>query len=184
MALTHTQKKLMETLIFLVRLAMLSLPVYIIMNFTYLLYPVQLLVAKNVYNVLQLLGFHVTLKDITIIITENAFVFLISEDCTGWKSMLFFIALVVATMHVDVKKKICGILVGVPIVYAGNIIRILAVVFVQQRYGITAAKLFHDYLWQAGLISLVLLTWVVWLMYAGKVNTSFLKKNRINNNSD
>jgi exosortase/archaeosortase family protein len=170
--LDKNQKKLFETLLFLVKLLVFAIPLYIIMSFQGVLSPLQEIVTQNIQSILQFLGFNVS-RD-AFLITANDVAFFISEDCTGWKSMLLLAALVFAVPKVRMKKRVIGVALGIPAIYIGNLARILAVVLAWHNYGFEFASAIHDYFWQAGLISLVLALWVSWLAWTGKI--SFKKK--------
>ncbi|NIO20380.1 MAG: hypothetical protein GTN76_06475 [Candidatus Aenigmarchaeota archaeon] len=171
------QKRLWETFLFLIKILVFAVPLYLILTFQGILYPLQELVSHNVYLVLNSLGFQVARDGFLINIQGgNPFVFLISEDCTGWKSMLFLTALIIAVPSVKWRKRGIGLVFGIPLIYMGNLLRILIIVHIEQVYGLELANLIHDYLWQAGLISLVLVIWVAWLIWLGKVKIDIFKR--------
>ncbi|MCK4335486.1 MAG: exosortase/archaeosortase family protein [Candidatus Aenigmarchaeota archaeon] len=172
--LSREQEKLFETLLFLIKLLIFAIPLYVVLNFQGILLPLQEVVSQNVYFVLKSLGFEVLRVDFLLRAGEIAF--FISEDCTGWKSMLFLAALMFAVPGVLMKKRLLGLAVGIPIIYVGNLLRILIMVFIWEAYGYEFAMLMHGYFWQFGLISLVLIVWVSWLVWAGKVKITFLKR--------
>jgi len=177
--LTRPQKKMLASLIFLIKFTALALPLYLIIWLNVSLLPMQVLVSDHVSFLLGLLGYDVVRDGLIITAgSENPFIFYIGEDCTGWKSMLCFLALVLATPHVRLRKRLAGLAAGLPVIYLGNLSRIVAVVFIQRSYGDAAARLFHDWLWQAGLISIVLLAWIAWLKWDGVRErvSGFLKK--------
>jgi len=84
--------------------------------------------------------------------------------------MLFLLALMMAVPKVSREKRLIGISFGIPLIYLGNLVRILLLVYIQQLYGLGLANLVHDYLWQAGLISLVLAMWILWLVWVRKID--------------
>jgi len=171
------QERLWETLLFLIKILVFAIPLYLILTFQGVLYPLQGVVSHNIYLILKSLGFDVFRDGFLIGIQGgNPFVFMISEDCTGWKSMLFLTALIVAVPGVLKRKRVMGLIFGIPLIYLGNLLRILLIVQIQQAYGLEFANVVHDYLWQAGLISLVLLIWVSWLVWLGKIKINIFKR--------
>jgi exosortase/archaeosortase family protein len=172
--LSSEQRKLFEILLFLIKLILFSIPLYLILAFPGILIPLQEVVSENVYLILKSMGSGVSRNGF--LLTMDGIAFMVSEDCTGWKSMLFLTALIFAVPGVEIKKRLAGIVVGVPLIYIGNLVRILAVVSIWETYGYETASLVHDYFWQAGLISLVLVIWVLWLHFAGKMEITFLKR--------
>lgn len=165
--LSKGQKKLFETFIFLIKLIVLSIPLYVLLFFSEVLMPLQNLVAYNVHFILKSVWAEVVMDGV--LIKSGWFTFFISEDCTGWKSMLFLFALIFAVPRVQVKKRLMGLAAGIPAIYAGNLFRIVLVVFIWQAFGYETAMIMHDYFWQIGLVSLVLVVWILWLVWAGKI---------------
>ncbi len=167
------QQKLWHTLTFLVRLIVLSIPLYLIISLGINLYPLQYAVATNSHQILKFTGFHVMQDGASLTVGSESelkqpFSFTISEDSTAWKSMLFFFALVFAVPAIHTKKRLLGLLIGIPLVWIGNLIRVWGIVMVERGYGIQAALIAHDYLWRFGLIALVLVLWVFWLKFSKK----------------
>lgn len=168
--LTPTQERLWLALQFLIRFALLAAPVYIILDFSVPLTPLQQAVTGNVDFLLTSLGYNVSADGPMLTVAgPTPFQFIISEDCTGWKSLLCFLALVLAVPGVCWKERLYG-LIGLPLVYAANLLRIIGIVLLQQAFGNEIVKLVHDWLWSAGLIMVVLAVWFVWLLLIGKVN--------------
>jgi exosortase/archaeosortase family protein len=161
--LTRSQKKYWGLLLFLARLLMLSIPLYIVLSLPGLLLPLQSLVAHNSAHLLSLSLPAASQGTLITIQSPNGFQFLISGDCTGWKSMLFLFALIFAVPAVPLTRRLLGLLVGIPMIYLGNLLRILAIVLIQQSWGTPAAEIFHAWFWGPGLIALVLLVWGAWL---------------------
>jgi len=165
--LNRSQKRLWNIQMFLLRLVIFSIPLYLIVLLNVDLSPVQQVIAGQVEWLLNSSGLATQRQGLILVAgTENPFIFFIGPDCVGWKSMLFYAALVFAAIGVSMKKRAAGLAIGVPMIYLGNLGRILAVVFIERSYGTEAATLFHDWLWQAGLMAIVLITWLVWLRYS------------------
>jgi exosortase/archaeosortase family protein len=172
--LNRQQRKLFDTLIFLAKLLIFALPLYVIMSLPGLLFPLQEIVSQNVMAMLNFLGYG-AVRD-GFLLRADEIIFFVSEDCTGWKSMLFLVALMFAVPKVAMRKRLAGAAIGVPLVYLGNLSRILLVISAWKAYGLETALAIHDYFWQAGLISLVLAIWILWLVWAGNIKTTLLKR--------
>ncbi|MBI4182263.1 MAG: exosortase/archaeosortase family protein [Candidatus Aenigmarchaeota archaeon] len=155
--------RLRQTLVFLTTLALLAVPVYVI-SLTADLLPLQLLVADHSAALLDAMGFAVSRE--AALVTANGFTFLISPDSTGWKSLLFLGALVLAVPGTPWRKKGIGLAIGLPLVYAANLGRVAAIVLAEQAWGWQAAALAHDVLWQVGLAAVVLACWLAWWTWA------------------
>ncbi len=164
--LTKEQERLWRTLQFIIRFTIFSIPLYLVIWLNVGMMPLQSLVADNTFFMIDAFGYDVSRDGLLMSVGEDQpFRFLIGEDCTGWKSMLAFAALVIATLGVTLKKRAIGIAIGIPLIYLGNMARIIIVVMAESAYGYDAAIFIHDWLWQAGLIALVLVLWLGWLRH-------------------
>ncbi len=164
--LGRKDRKLWNTVMFLARLLILSAPLYLVLWLNISLLPLQVIVASNSEVMMEALGIQ-TARDGLLLScgVTSPFIFYIGPDCTGWKSMLCFFALVFATLGVTLKKRLLGLAIGIPLIYAGNLIRIVIVVLAERSYGPEAAVVIHDWLWQVGLITLVIALWFAWLKW-------------------
>jgi exosortase/archaeosortase family protein len=163
------QKRMWNLSLFLIRLLVLSIPLYLLMSFSSVLFPLQVLVASQVGWILQAMGYTVT-QDIALITVSDPlsgwiFRFWIDADCTAWKSMLFAFALIFAVPRVKMRKRLYGLVLAIPVIWIGNLIRITWSVLIEQSYGLETAVFVHDVLWQLGLIVLVLAVWLIWLKW-------------------
>lgn len=163
--LTRGQERLWYALVFLLRLLVLSIPLYIIIFFADLSL-FQNAVAEQSGFLLRLMGFDVVQNGPVLTVgTANPFTFLITPDCTAWKSLLFFFALVFAVPRADWGKRLLGLVFGLPIIWVANLGRVVGTVLVEKLYSVEMAMLVHDYLWRTGLVVLVLVLWVAWMYY-------------------
>ena len=116
------EKQLKSVLKFLIKFNFFAIPLYLIIvtgwNFAWL----QTTTANITYSLLSLFGFSPTMNNllITIPIKNGNWAAYISWDCTGWKSILAFFALVMST-DFPTRKKLLGLLF-IPIIYLINII--------------------------------------------------------------
>jgi len=162
--LTPQQERLMQALGFLARVITFSLPLYLVIWTGVSLYPLQLAVASQSAWFLKVLGYGVVQNGTGLLVNES-FEFFIIPDCTGWKSMLFLSALMLAVTGVALRKRLKGLALGLPLVWLGNLTRIAGVVAVQGTWGTEVAVSVHDTLFQAGLALMVLGLWAVWLFW-------------------
>ncbi len=168
--MTKSQKRLWGVLEFLIRLLILSIPLYLILVLAVDLSPMQHTVASHSAYLLKALGYNVFQDGYYIIVgtVQDNFYFMINEDCTGWKSMLFLFALIFAVPRIAMKKRLLGLIIGIPIVWVGNLMRVLGVVMAEAAWGLDFALALHDYGYRLGLVALVLIIWVVWLNLSRK----------------
>lgn len=161
--LTPSQQRMLSSLVFLVRLMLLSLPLYFVIYTSVSMLPVQASVASQSAWILNMIGFRASQAGTGIVVSASPpFAFDISRDCTAWKSMLFLFALVFSVPAVALKKRLAGLAFGIPAIWAGNLIRIIVTVLTGLSYGMQTASFLHNILWQFGLIALVLGIWIVW----------------------
>lgn len=86
----------------------------------------------------------------------------IIEECTGIFEMLIFLAALIS-YPASWRSKLIGFLLGIPTLYAFNVIRIAVLAIVGAHY----YKLFdfmHLYFWQATLILMITTVWVLWIL--------------------
>ncbi len=167
-------KALFETLLFLVRLLVLAIPLYMVMYFSVDLSPLQSFVAWEASIVLDEMGYQVERTGSFMIVHGGSYAqpfrFYISPDSSGWKSLLLLSALMIAVPKVPWKKRSIGLSIGLPIVWLGNLARVVSIVVIERSYGLEAGMLVHDMLWRLGLSALVLALWLGWLHLAIKQN--------------
>jgi len=94
-------------------------------------------------------------------ISYGGFAVEIIEECTGLYEILIYTAAVLAFPTTLVKKGI-GILLGAPILYATNVLRIIFLVWIG-RYHLTVFDFMHLYFWQATLILMITSVWLLWI---------------------
>jgi exosortase/archaeosortase family protein len=73
-------------------------------------------------------------------------------------------------MGVSMKRRVLGLVLGIPAIWLGNLGRVVGVVMAKDVWGIENAMLVHDWVFQAGLIVIVLGIWIIWLLSSkGKI---------------
>jgi exosortase/archaeosortase family protein len=146
----------------------MSFPLYLIPLYPAFLYPLQEAVAESSHATLLLFGFPAERDGLFITLTSGEqFGVFIGPDCTGWKSAVLLIALIIAPMGVPWRKRVVGMALGLPALYAANIARVATVASAGAGIGEGTASLLHDFLWQWGLTAAVLSLWICFLLYSG-----------------
>ena len=171
--LNEQQRKLWVVLVFLVRIILLSLPLYLILwanpSFDSLRYAVRdnALFAANAAGVeADVDEFVLNLNTVDGPVSID-----IAADCTGWKSAVAYLALLLAVPGVSNRKRLIG-LIGIPVLYAVNVARIAFLLWAVVNMGFGYFQVFHEYLWKLGLSFAVLIVWYAWLTkIAGKIKT-------------
>jgi len=85
----------------------------------------------------------------------------IIAECTGIFEVLIFLAAVLAYPTSWAKRAI-GIGLGIPILYAFNVVRILVLIAVG-RHWVELFDFMHLYFWQATLILMITSVWLLWI---------------------
>ena len=168
-----------RALVFLLRLLVLSIPLYIVIVSGVSLRPLQVSTAAQSEAVLEGMGFSVMRQGAYMEaqrLGPGPFQFLISEDSTAWKSLLFLAALIIAVPGVSWNKRLWGIVPGLIVIWLVNIGRVVAIVLAEEAYGTETAILVHDWLWRLGLVLAVLAIWLAWLFWAKRKRKRGLAK--------
>jgi len=84
------------------------------------------------------------------------------EECTGTYEMIIFAGAVLA-FPARRLRKIWGILFGVPVLFAINIIRMWLLALVQAHGSHQLFEFMHVYFWQATLILMILGVFILWI---------------------
>ncbi len=112
------------------------------------------------YQAFDLFSDGVTLTDK--IVVFQGFAVKIIEECTGIYEVLIFVAAVLA-FPTTIVKKLIGLGMGVPLLYAFNVVRI-AVLILVGRYLPEWFDFMHLYFWQATLILMITSVWLLWII--------------------
>ena len=159
---------------FLIKFNILAIPMYaaILLNFDF--YILQKATADVVYFLLQVLGFSPVIDGImiTIPVQNGTWAALISSACTGWKSVLLFLALVAATPKNN--RRIA--LAFIPAILLVNIIRIVFMFWVASA-NLAYFELAHALVWSWGMLLVVIVLWLFWMLKISstKAHFSFLR---------
>lgn len=160
-------KKLWRILKFLILFGAGAVPLYLIMFFNFDFLVFELLIANHLR-----MGLSFTSLDHSIFLVPSpetgylmpAFnvegkVIGIDRACTGYKSMIAFLALVFATPKKGKKKA----LLLLPVIYAANIVRIQTTIMAGASFGKAVFDFVHTILWREMLIILIIGLWYLWL---------------------
>ena len=85
----------------------------------------------------------------------------IIDECTAMFGSIVYLSCVLA-YPTDPKKKLIGIVLGIPCLYAINMVRLIVLAFV----GLSSPEIFefvHTYLWQTIFIVFVIVIWLIWV---------------------
>ena len=96
------------------------------------------------------------------LVVFGGFAVKIIDECTGIYEMLIFSAAVLA-FPPRWRNKLTGILMGCPLIYLFNIVRI-AMLIVVGRYYPPVFNFMHLYFWQATMIIMITSVWLLWII--------------------
>ena len=91
----------------------------------------------------------------------------IDLGCTALPLMIVYTALVLA-YPLPWRRKVIGLLVGLPALAAANFVRLVAVAQLSGRLGQDAFLFVHDYMFQIGMVAVVIALWGGYLWEAGR----------------
>jgi len=109
-------------------------------------------ILKIFYSSITIKGFH--------IISRSGIDMEIIYECTGIYGIIVYMSAILATWF-PVYDKLKGILLGLPIIYGANILR-LVLLFVASLIYPPAFEFLHTYFWQLFLIIVVVLLFYFW----------------------
>lgn len=87
-------------------------------------------------------------------------IYVITQDCLGWKSIAAYIALIFASSKNFLNQK-KALISGVVLIFLANIVRIVTTIFLAHG-GIIPFSIIHDVLWKWSLTLIVFLLWIAW----------------------
>lgn len=169
--LTPKQKKMAFLLEFLLRFLVAAVPIYVIMYFNIDLYRLEVIEASQIKYIVDLFGVQTQEYLMTIgnrlvpviRVTEILKDVAIDEACTGYRTIFAFVGLIFAYPRIKMKKRAYGLLIGIPIIYAVNIIRVVTTIMSAVWFGAEYMDVVHTVLWREGLILIIFFLWVFWL---------------------
>ncbi len=155
-------KREYEALKFIVRFNVFALPLYIIALLGWQLDALIQLTEFLARSLLSATGIsHSVLNNLIVLPVQNgSWAAFINWECTGWKAMYAFFALVMAT-PVAMERK-WKALVLIPLIYAINIIRIWFMFFYVANFGVEFYPFVHAVIWSWGLILVIVGLWFWW----------------------
>lgn len=97
-----------------------------------------------------------------IYIMSEASGYRIVQDCLGWKSMMAFTALMIASGDIRNNLKYLG--AGLVLISIANYVRVVTTIHLAEA-GILSFEVIHSFLWTWSLTAIVLAVWMIWFHY-------------------
>jgi exosortase/archaeosortase family protein len=159
--LFRDMKSLKMPLLFCLVAVVLNLLFYIanLVNQEESCFSIELFTAKATAGAIHLFGIPVVREDIVLRLTNAVWV--VNTECTAVMIMIVFTSFIVV-YPASVKAKGIGLLLGVPVIFTANIMRLLLMAIID-RYKPSFSTFFHDYLWQVVFIIMVVFLWMLWM---------------------
>lgn len=164
---------------FIIRLNIFAIPLYVILLLNLNVLEIQQALAGIVYALLNAAGMGPSINGllISIPIKNGSWGAFINWDCTAWKSMLAFFALVMAT---DFKNKLKGLALFIPLIFLVNILRIFFMFWFVRTFDVANFALVHAIVWSWGMIFVVLAFWLIWMKWLALPNKKRAQKSGFN----
>ncbi len=141
--------------------ARLLMPVILSSNLlSKLFYP---LTINASFFFLKIINFQAFLISPYIITTENYIRF--SQACAAISAYFLLLLLIILTKDIKLKTRIKMFLLGSAIIFSVNLIRILLLIVILEKYGFNAFQQIHDVFWIIFGSLLVALTWISLIHY-------------------
>lgn len=154
------KEKSLIVLQFLLVFNLFAIPMYLIMYTNFQIESFKSLNAFLSSKILNLLGLNSVVY--SNVISIDSYKFHISWDSTAWKSLYALFCLVIAT-PIAMKKKIWIIVLGLPIIFLANLLRIASTIYISLTSNMLSFSFLHLLLWREGMILLVISIWGIWL---------------------
>ncbi|PLX86014.1 MAG: hypothetical protein C0617_02420 [Desulfuromonas sp.] len=123
------------------------------------LLPLQEATARITAALVSASGIPLTLTGIEIIMPEAHWK--IVAECTAYSAAFVYLSFVFA-YPAKVRSKAIGMAVGIPFLFAANIVRLVGLAWVVRLIPRHEA-LVHDYVWQVAFLFLLILMWLAWI---------------------
>ncbi len=160
---------------FLVKLNILSIPLYIVIYFNFSIPIIQDFWAIFLKNSLSFLGYITEVESNIIAVNFENKIYEInfSWDSTGWKSFYIMISLVISSGIGTIKYKLKFLAIALPTIILINIIRVISTVILSLNFGFDNFDFIHTFLWSSLMIILIIIIWYLF----------FVKLNKYKNNN-
>lgn len=136
----------------------LNIVTYLIAQADYLFF-FNILTTKVSAGLIHLTGLKANVNDNVIYLANGVWV--VDTECTAINLIIIFISFVVV-YPASIKAKSVGILLGLPFIFFANVIRLLAMAWMDKLKPDYFIYL-HDYFWQVVFLILVAFMWLIWI---------------------
>ncbi len=162
----HVKKNMKEALLFLFRMGIFSGVLYLILfSAEGLLQGIESEIAQRI---LQMLGTHVYAGHVAHVFVAEGFLIEISSLCSGLLEICLLAGAILATHEYALHARVQGVIIFCAILFAANIVRIVASVQQLVYTSLSFAEFTHGILFRGVLILGFALLYAAWLRTAQK----------------
>jgi archaeosortase B (VPXXXP-CTERM-specific) len=86
---------------------------------------------------------------------------IVTQECTAINVAILFVSFVLAYAS-SVRAKLLALVVGIPILFAANLSRLVTLGLLTEHFP-SKAHFFHDFVWQAVFLFFVVAMWLIWI---------------------
>lgn len=156
--LDERQRKLFETSVFMAKMLIAGAFFHLLL----LLYPdttgLQTGLAEVTQRILEIFGVNLERQGINLI--DYNVIYIVTQDCLGWKSMAAYTALIFSSTS-EYRKYVKPLLIGLIAIAVINIVRIVTTIYLS-HINLISFEIIHSLFWKWGLTFFVILIWAVW----------------------
>ena len=139
--------------------------IYAIFSIFGLFYYVNIFEATLAHNIMQIFYPEIeitknTLTNLAVNGNYSNFAVTIDNICLGWFPITGFISMIIALPRISAKKKIYSILIGIPVLFAANILRIIIILFAAALLGIAGFNFFHLFIVKFDLLIVIIFLFI------------------------
>lgn len=155
---TSIRQYVKTCLVFCALAVFLNIFVYLLSKENYLFF-INLFISKGAGVLIRLTGLQAGVeKNILHLVNAD---WVVDTECTSINLIIIFISFIIA-YRASIKDKALGITLGIPLIFAANFTRLLAMAWVG-RLVPEYFPYFHNYFWEVVFLLLIAFLWLLWL---------------------
>lgn len=95
------------------------------------------------------------------VITLRNDTWIVTQECTAINVLILFVSFVLAYTS-SIRAKLLALVAGVPLIVISNLARLVTLGLFTEYFP-RKAHFFHDFIWQAVFVFLVVVMWLIWI---------------------
>jgi len=139
---------------------------YVLISFFNGFYPLMVFEANIIYQVMHIFYPFITLNgniigNLVLAGEYSSFAVSIDELCLGWFPMAGFASMILALPRIGRKKIAKSLLIGIPVLFVANLLRVIVVFFAAAFWGIDGFNFFHLFVVKVDLLLLIVAMFLI-----------------------